>query len=213
MNLLLVDSSTIFRVGLRATLAIAPQGADMTVIAECGDGRHACELATSLAPDVVITDFHLPDRNGIALARELGRVAGLRGCCSLRPMVRKRSCTRRFAPAQRATRSRDSSQETSSGRFERWEGVARIAPGRLRPSARKSGARQAGWRLAADRAPVPARASDLRSLRSGAARTSRLRGVSASASRRWRLTAATSTASCPFTPALTSSVLRRCGEC
>ncbi len=75
MNLLLVDSSTIFRVGLRATLAIAPQGADMTVIAECGDGHHACELATSLAPDVVITDFHLPDRNGIALARELGRVA------------------------------------------------------------------------------------------------------------------------------------------
>ena len=75
MKLLLVDSSTIFRVGVRATLAEMPEGADLSVIAECGEAHHACELAVGLAPDVVVTDFHLPDRNGIALARELGRVA------------------------------------------------------------------------------------------------------------------------------------------
>jgi two-component system, NarL family, response regulator NreC len=74
VNLLLVDSSKIFRIGLRTALADASVEDDLTVVAECGDGFQACELAVALTPDVVVTDFHLPDRNGIALARELGRI-------------------------------------------------------------------------------------------------------------------------------------------
>ncbi|HEY5091075.1 MAG TPA: response regulator transcription factor [Polyangia bacterium] len=74
VDLLLVDSSKIFRMGLRRALAEASVQDDLTVVAECGDGCQACELAIALAPDVVVTDFHLPDRNGIALARELGRI-------------------------------------------------------------------------------------------------------------------------------------------
>jgi DNA-binding NarL/FixJ family response regulator len=74
VDLLLVDSSKIFRMGLRTALADASVEGDLTVVAECGDGSQACEIAVALAPDVVVTDFHLPDRNGIALARELGRI-------------------------------------------------------------------------------------------------------------------------------------------
>lgn len=72
MKLLLVDGSTIFRMGLRALFA-APETGDLSVAGECGDGAQACALAASLAPDVVVTELHLPDRNGIALTRELGQ--------------------------------------------------------------------------------------------------------------------------------------------
>lgn len=73
MNLLLVDSSTIFRMGLRAALAATPEAADLQVVAECGEGGQARELALALVPDVVVTDLNLPDLNGIALTRELAR--------------------------------------------------------------------------------------------------------------------------------------------
>jgi two-component system response regulator NreC len=70
LNLLLVDGSTVFRMGFRAMCGATE---DLSVAGECGDGAQACLLAASLAPDVVVTDLHLPDRNGVALARELAR--------------------------------------------------------------------------------------------------------------------------------------------
>ncbi len=73
MKLLLVDSSTIFRMGLRAALAETPGAGDLSVVGECSDGVTACRLAAELAPDVVVSGLHLTDRNGIALVRELGR--------------------------------------------------------------------------------------------------------------------------------------------
>ena len=76
MKLLLVDSSTIFRMGLRVALAEAPDRGDfdpIDIVGECGNTIEALELAATLAPDLVASDLHLTDRNGIALARELGR--------------------------------------------------------------------------------------------------------------------------------------------
>ncbi|HSS37797.1 MAG TPA: response regulator transcription factor [Polyangia bacterium] len=72
MKLLLVDGSTIFRMGLRALFTAA---SDVSVVGECGEGAEGCALAASLMPDVVLTELHLPDRNGIALTRELARTA------------------------------------------------------------------------------------------------------------------------------------------
>jgi two-component system response regulator NreC len=72
VKLLLVDGSTIFRMGLRALFG-SPEAGDLSVVGECGDGAEACALAATLAPDVVLTELHLPDRNGIALTRELAR--------------------------------------------------------------------------------------------------------------------------------------------
>ena len=74
MKLLLVDGSTIFRMGLRA-LFTGPGAGDLTVVGECGDGAQGCALAAALMPDVVLTELHLPDRNGVALTRELARTA------------------------------------------------------------------------------------------------------------------------------------------
>ena len=70
MKLLLVDGSTIFRMGFRALCATAE---DLSLAGECGDATQACLQAASLAPDVLVTDLHLPDRNGVALTRELAR--------------------------------------------------------------------------------------------------------------------------------------------
>ncbi|HXT99330.1 MAG TPA: response regulator transcription factor [Polyangia bacterium] len=73
MKLLLVDSSTIFRMGLRAVLAETPGAGDLTVVGECADGATACRLAADVMPDVVVSGLHLADQNAIALVRELGR--------------------------------------------------------------------------------------------------------------------------------------------
>ncbi len=78
MKLLLVDPSSIFRMGMKAALAAAPKvgdAGDLEVVGECDDGATACALAVALGPDVVVADLHLGDRNGIALARQLGRTA------------------------------------------------------------------------------------------------------------------------------------------
>jgi DNA-binding NarL/FixJ family response regulator len=78
VKLLLVDPSSIFRMGLKAALAVAPNlgdTGDLEVVGECDDGATACALAVALGPDVVVADLHLGDRNGIALARHLGRTA------------------------------------------------------------------------------------------------------------------------------------------
>jgi DNA-binding NarL/FixJ family response regulator len=78
VKLLLVDPSSIFRMGLKAALGAAPNEGDtrdLEVVGECDDGATACALAVALGPDVVVADLHLGDRNGIALARHLGRTA------------------------------------------------------------------------------------------------------------------------------------------
>jgi DNA-binding NarL/FixJ family response regulator len=75
VKLLLVDPSSIFRMGMRTALAAVPRAGDLEVVGECNDGATACALAVALQPDVLVADLHLGDRNGIALARQLGRTA------------------------------------------------------------------------------------------------------------------------------------------
>ena len=75
MKLLLVDRSSIFRMGMKAALAATPKAADLEVVGECEDGATASAMAVALRPDVVVSDLHLGDSNGIALARQLGRIA------------------------------------------------------------------------------------------------------------------------------------------
>jgi len=62
IRVLLVDDHVLVREGIRTLLE---QYADVTVVAEAGDGREALALAERLAPDVVLMDFNMPKMNGI----------------------------------------------------------------------------------------------------------------------------------------------------
>lgn len=65
---LLVDDHALFRAGLRALLATHfPEVACL----ETGDGEGAIARARELNPDLIILDLHLPDRNGLDVARQI----------------------------------------------------------------------------------------------------------------------------------------------
>jgi DNA-binding NarL/FixJ family response regulator len=75
MELILVDPSSIFRLGLKASFAEASTGEPINVTAECSDRTTGARLAAQLAPDVLVSELHLGEDNGIDLARELARAA------------------------------------------------------------------------------------------------------------------------------------------
>jgi DNA-binding NarL/FixJ family response regulator len=68
LSLLLVDDHAMFRAGLRSLLQSRYPDA---ALAEAGDGAAAIQRADEQKPDVVILDLHLPDQNGLEVARQI----------------------------------------------------------------------------------------------------------------------------------------------
>jgi DNA-binding NarL/FixJ family response regulator len=68
IGVLVVDDHAMVRSGL--TLLI-DGAADLQVVGEAGDGRQAIELASGLAPDVVLMDLSMPVMDGVEATREL----------------------------------------------------------------------------------------------------------------------------------------------
>ena len=66
IRVLLADDHALMREGLRALLA---SHADISVVAEAGNGRDAVRRAAELKPDVVVLDISMPDLNGVEAAR------------------------------------------------------------------------------------------------------------------------------------------------
>lgn len=67
-RVLVGEHSSVFREAVRRVLACNP---GLQVVVEASTGTDAIRDAIRLQPDIAILDLHLPDRNGIELAREL----------------------------------------------------------------------------------------------------------------------------------------------
>ncbi|MFE1295638.1 response regulator [Streptomyces sp. NPDC058731] len=70
VRVLLADDHTLVRRGVRLILE---SEADLTVVAEAGDGAEAVELARACAPDLAVLDIAMPRMTGLQAARELSR--------------------------------------------------------------------------------------------------------------------------------------------
>jgi two-component system LytT family response regulator len=69
----IVDDEPPARRRIRALLA---NELDVEVIAECRDGREALTVITAAQPDLVFLDVQMPETDGLAVARGVGRKAG-----------------------------------------------------------------------------------------------------------------------------------------
>ena len=70
VSVALVDDHLLFREGLRAMLASAP---DLRIVAEASNAQEAIPAVRASEPEVVVLDVMLPGVSGIGIARELLR--------------------------------------------------------------------------------------------------------------------------------------------
>lgn len=71
LRVVIADDQALFRDGLRAVLTA--HGID--VVGEAADGREAIQLATQLAPDVILMDLQMPRLSGVEATREIAQLA------------------------------------------------------------------------------------------------------------------------------------------
>lgn len=89
-RLIVVDDHPASRAGLRTLLRTAR---DLEVVGEAATGRQAIDLCSQLQPDLVLLDLHLPDMDGISVARSI---------IELCPTTRVVMVTLEASPAYRA---------------------------------------------------------------------------------------------------------------
>jgi len=71
IKVLLADDQTLIRQGIRLLLEIET---DIQVVGQAANGREALEQVESLRPDVVLMDVRMPEMDGVAATREIGRL-------------------------------------------------------------------------------------------------------------------------------------------
>jgi DNA-binding NarL/FixJ family response regulator len=68
IRVLICDDQALIRTGFSTIIGAQP---DLEVVAECGDGRAAVDLAGRLTPDIVVMDVRMPVLDGIQATRLL----------------------------------------------------------------------------------------------------------------------------------------------
>jgi len=71
LRVMVVDDETPARRRLRELLDDCSTSLPIAVVGEAANGREALDLMQSAPPDLVLTDIHMPDMDGIELARHL----------------------------------------------------------------------------------------------------------------------------------------------
>lgn len=74
IKLVLVDQQPIYLLGLQHLLSGYP---DFEIVAICQNGKSALEAVRHHQPDIVLTEYRLPDQTGLTLAQEIQRNAWL----------------------------------------------------------------------------------------------------------------------------------------
>ena len=69
LRVVVVDDEPLARSGMAGLLARDP---DVSVVAECADGREAVDAIARLRPDLVLLDVQMPEMDGFEVLRELG---------------------------------------------------------------------------------------------------------------------------------------------
>ncbi len=75
LRILIVDDETPARRRLRELLDDCAVQLPLVVIGEATNGREALDLLSNAAADLVLTDIHMPDMDGLELARHLLKLA------------------------------------------------------------------------------------------------------------------------------------------
>lgn len=68
IRVLLIDDSSIIRLGLRTVLE---DRSDITIVGEAGNCTEGLAAVEKLQPDLVMLDLHLPDKPGFTVCREI----------------------------------------------------------------------------------------------------------------------------------------------
>ena len=71
LRVMVVDDETPARRRLRELLDDCSASLPIAVVGEASNGREALDMMQSAPPDLVLTDIHMPDMDGIELARHL----------------------------------------------------------------------------------------------------------------------------------------------
>jgi DNA-binding NarL/FixJ family response regulator len=74
ISIMLVDDHTLIRESWRALLATIE---NMEIVAECGDGRLAGELAKNARPDIVLLDLNMQPMNGFEVLTVIRKLSPL----------------------------------------------------------------------------------------------------------------------------------------
>lgn len=74
IRVFLVEDQHLVRRGIRTLLGLVPE---IEVVGEAADGESAVRLIPGAAPDVVLLDLRLPDKDGIAVLEELAAAGTL----------------------------------------------------------------------------------------------------------------------------------------
>ncbi len=68
-NVLIVDDSATMRALIRKVLMIS--GFDIGECYECGNGREALDILENSWVDIILSDIHMPEMDGVAMVKEL----------------------------------------------------------------------------------------------------------------------------------------------